>query len=338
LSKSVPRCIIDRQSSANDVLERAAMRLLTMSELEQETGVSRSAIHFYVREGLLPPATRNATNRTLYTPTHVDLIREIRRLQEEGLRLSTVKQRLQPVIELAKEEEVDLSKQSELLRRTILETAARVFAAKGYRRTRVADIIRELGITPQVFYAHFPTKLELFIECLEVLSEWSINLTEQRVAMEPDTVKHAVLRAFGYLGLREISPDLLRLARAEAMHEDGESKQVLYKSYDNLVFTVLPDLVARRQSGHSVPFPSDDLVAYAFMGVLEATVGRWSRDSKFSKRDVLLTVLYLWLAIETLYTGELNLHSRGEEYERWIEELALSPVPTPRDGFSTPEN
>jgi hypothetical protein len=67
-------------------------------------------------------------------------------------------------------------------------------------------------------------------------------------------------------------------------------------------------------------------------------VGRWSRDNKFSKRDVLLTVLYLWLAIEALYTGELDLHSRREEYERWIEELALSPVPAPRDGFSTPEN
>ena len=108
-------------------------------------------------------------------------------------------------------------------------------------RTRVADIIRDVGTTPQVFYGYFPTKLELFIECLEVLSEWSIDLTERRVTMEPDTAKHAVLRAFGYLGLREISPDLLRLARAEAMREGGESKRVLYKSYDDLVFTVLPD-------------------------------------------------------------------------------------------------
>jgi AcrR family transcriptional regulator len=215
-------------------------------------------VHFYVREGLLPPPTKTATNRTLYTDAHVQLLRDIRRLQDEGLRLAAVREKLQPAIESAKAEEIDLSKQSERLRRSILEAAAREFAAKGYTRTRVADIIREMGITPQVFYGYFPTKLELFVECLGVLSEWSIDLTERRVTMEPDTAKHAVLRAFGYLGLREISPDLLRLARAEAMREGGESKRVLYKSYDDLVFTVLPDLAALRESGRDVPFPSDD--------------------------------------------------------------------------------
>ena len=197
----------------------------------------------------------------------------------------------------------------------------------------MADIIRELGITPQVFYGHFATKLRT----LHGVSRRLLRLVHQsdRAAgeQEPDTAKHAVLRAFGYLGLREISPDLLRLARAEAMREGGESKRVLYKSYDDLVFTVLPDLAALRKAGGSVPFPSDDLVAYAFMGILEATVGRWSRDQKFSKREVLLTILYIWLAIEAVYSGELDLGSQGEHYEKWVEKLALSPVPVP-DGFA----
>jgi AcrR family transcriptional regulator/predicted DNA-binding transcriptional regulator AlpA len=309
------------------------MRLLTMAELERETGMSRSAIHFYLREGLLPPPTKTATNRNVYTDAHVELVREIRRLQDEGLRLSAVKQKLQPVIESAQAEEIDLGRQSELLRRSILEAAAREFAAKGYTRTRVADIIKEIGTTPQVFYGYFPTKLELFVECLDVLSEWSIELTERRVDAEPDTAKHAVLRAFGYLGLRELSPDLLRLARAEAMREGGESKRVLHKSYDDLVFTVLPDLAVLRESGHDVPFPSDELVAYAFMGILEATVGRWSRDHTFSKREVLLTILYVWLAIETAYSGGLDLGSRAGAYEAWVERLARSQVPVP-DGFT----
>jgi AcrR family transcriptional regulator len=308
------------------------MRLLTMAELEQETGIARSAIHYYVREGLLPPATRAATNRTFYTDNHVRLILDIRRLQDEGFRLSAVKKKLQPAIESAKAEEVDLNQQSELLRRSILETAAREFAAKGYTKTRVADLVRGMNITPQVFYGYFPTKLQLFTECLEVLSDWSIELTERRVDEEPDTAKHAVLRAFGYLGLREISPDLLRLARAEAMREGGDSKQALHKSYDALVTTVLPDLKALRELGGGAPFPSDDLVAYAFMGILEATVGRWSRDHKYSKSEVLLTILYLWLAIKAAYSGALELGEQRDEYESWVAGLAASPVPVP-DGF-----
>ena len=302
---------------------------MRMSQLEQESGLPRSTIHFYVREGLLPPPKRTETNRTLYTDAHAGLLRKIRRLQEEGLSLGAVKRALAPQIESAKVEEVDLSRQSELLRRSVLETAAREFAAKGYTRTRVADIIGELGITPQVFYGFFPTKRELFVECLEVFSEWSVGLTEQRVALEPDTARHAVLRAFGYLGLREISPDLLRLARAEAMVEDEKSRRALHKSYDHLVATVLPDLAALRREGGQVPFPSDDLVAYAFMGILEATVGRLSRDDRISRREVLLTVLYLWLAIEAIYIGRLDLSSAGQDYEAWVEELSNSPVPVP---------
>lgn len=310
------------------------MHLLTMSELETETGVPRSAIHFYMREGLLPPPTRTSTNRTLYTHAHVDLIREIRRLQDEGLKLAAVKKRLQDAIDSARNEEIDLSRQSELLRRRILETAAQDFAAQGYTRTRVADLIRELGITPQVFYGYFPTKLELFKECLEVLSEWAIELTEARIAMEPDTAKHAAQRAFGYMGLREISPDLLRLARAEAMHEDGDSKAVVYKCYDDLVFTVLPDLEALRKLGEDAsPFPADELVAYAFMGILEATVGRQARDGKYLKKDMLLTILYIWLAIEALYKGDLDLSDRLEEYERWVADLAKTRPPSPLDGI-----
>jgi hypothetical protein len=68
------------------------------------------------------------------------------------------------------------------------------------------------------------------------------------------------------------------------------------------------------------------------MGILEATVGRWSRDHKFSKREVLLTILYLWLAIEAAYSGSLDLAGRQDQYEAWVSDLASSPVPVP-DGF-----
>ena len=309
----------------------APVRLMAMSELESAAGVPRSTIHYYLREGLLPSPTRTATNRTLYTDSHLDLLGEIRRLQLDGLPLDAIKSRLETAVSSVRPEEVDLSKQSEALRRSILETAARAFAANGYKRTRVADIIRKLGITPQLFYGQFPTKLKLFLECLDVFSEWAIALTEPRTVSEADTAKHAALRAFGYLGLREISPDLLRLARAEAMQEDVDSVEVLRKSYERLVHTVLPDLLALHRSDRPAPFPSDELVAHAFMGILEATVGRLSWDDKYSKRDVLLTVLYLWLGIEAVYTGSLTVEdSRRREYEEWVEHLAQSPVPVPR--------
>jgi AcrR family transcriptional regulator len=309
---------------------RVSMHLMTMSELEQASGVPRSAIHFYLREGLLPRATRTATNRALYTDAHLDLVGEVRRLRREGLRLSAIKAALKPAIDAVEVEEVDLNRQPVSVRRSIMETAARAFAAKGYTRTRVADIIRETETTPQVFYSHFATKRNLFLVCLEVFSDLAVELIEPRVAEEPDTVKHAVLRAFGNLWLRELSPAPMSLAAAEAVHEDSETAEAYYRGYDKLVATVIPDLELLRKGSRSpVPFPSDWLVATALMGVIEATVGRQAWDEQFSTRDVLLTVLLAWIGIEAVYTGRVDLGSKRQEYEEWIDDLLQRPLPVP---------
>ncbi|MCZ6709382.1 MAG: MerR family transcriptional regulator [Gammaproteobacteria bacterium] len=56
---------------------------LKMKDLEARTGVSREAIHFYLREGLLPEPTRPKRNVAHYSEEHVVRIKVIKRLQEE---------------------------------------------------------------------------------------------------------------------------------------------------------------------------------------------------------------------------------------------------------------
>ena len=56
---------------------------LKMKDLEQQTDVSREAIHFYLREGLLPEPVRPKRNVAHYSPEHVVRIKLIKRLQEE---------------------------------------------------------------------------------------------------------------------------------------------------------------------------------------------------------------------------------------------------------------
>jgi DNA-binding transcriptional MerR regulator len=54
-----------------------------MKDLEQQTDVSREAIHFYLREGLLPEPERPKRNVAHYSQEHVVRIKLIKRLQEE---------------------------------------------------------------------------------------------------------------------------------------------------------------------------------------------------------------------------------------------------------------
>ena len=56
---------------------------LKMKDLEARTGVSREAIHFYFREGLLPEPERPKRNVALYSEEHVVRIRAIKQLQQE---------------------------------------------------------------------------------------------------------------------------------------------------------------------------------------------------------------------------------------------------------------
>jgi DNA-binding transcriptional MerR regulator len=56
---------------------------MRISELVEATGVSAQTIHYYLREGLLPPPTKTAPNMAYYGPEYVEDIRLIKELQEK---------------------------------------------------------------------------------------------------------------------------------------------------------------------------------------------------------------------------------------------------------------
>ena len=143
------------------------MRALTIGDLETESGTARSTIYYYVRAGLLPPAQKSSPTRAIYTDDHVELLEEIRRLKQAGPRHQGHPRAAASIASTAASQNGEdlVARQGEATRRAILRTAAREFARNGYRQTRIADIIAELGITPQVLYSYYPTKRDLFAAC-----------------------------------------------------------------------------------------------------------------------------------------------------------------------------
>ncbi|WP_198037064.1 TetR/AcrR family transcriptional regulator [Nocardia sp. BMG51109] len=61
-------------------------------------------------------------------------------------------------------------KRPEVRRSEIVAAAAELFAARGYEKTGVADIIGRLGVAKGCFYHHFSSKDEVFAACAETLS------------------------------------------------------------------------------------------------------------------------------------------------------------------------
>jgi len=58
---------------------------MRMKDLSDATGVPRTAIHHYQREGLLPPARKTAPNAAVYGPAHVERLHLIRSLRGDEL-------------------------------------------------------------------------------------------------------------------------------------------------------------------------------------------------------------------------------------------------------------
>ena len=55
-----------------------------------------------------------------------------------------------------------ISKEPEARKQEILETAMKLFAEKGYEKTSISDIVKEIGVAQGLCYRYFPSKDILF--------------------------------------------------------------------------------------------------------------------------------------------------------------------------------
>jgi AcrR family transcriptional regulator len=108
-------------------------------------------------------------------------------------------------------------------RQAILDTAYRLFRTQGFDGTSVSQITAEVGGSKATIYSHFPSKEELFVECMmAAANDYFTGIVERSVAQldtsgtEPGTV----LRGYGTSFLKLVcSPDIVaarRLLIAEA--------------------------------------------------------------------------------------------------------------------------
>jgi AcrR family transcriptional regulator len=81
-------------------------------------------------------------------------------------------------------------------RQVILESAYRLFRAQGFDGTSMADITSQVGGSKATLYSHFPSKEELFVECMmAALQNYMSDTLKHLDASRTDP--QAALRNFG---------------------------------------------------------------------------------------------------------------------------------------------
>lgn len=167
-------------------------------------------------------------------------------------------------------------KKRDAKRRAILDAAYRLFRTKGFDATSVSEINAEVGGSKATIYSHFPSKEELFVECMTDTAESFFDaLTSQAASnlefskVEPRVVLHEFgLRFLSFLCSPDIV-DIQRLMVAEA-HRFGIGKlfysklTVLRKHVEALMSELMALGVLRAEEPR--------LVAEHFRGLLQSEI------------------------------------------------------------------
>jgi AcrR family transcriptional regulator len=304
------------------------VRALTIGELERESGVPRRTIYYYVRTGLLPPAQKASPSRALYAEDHVALLHEIATFRDEGLRHAEIKSRIAGRVKAANENGVDLvARREKETRDAILKAATSSFAIKGFRGTRMADLVAELGITPQLLYSHFTTKRDLFVACYKVAVQYMNDFLRARFEEARDAPERLVWYMYADSGIKAFAPDMFALALGAAQH-DEEARRDLREAYETIFREHIRELGEMRRSAEEPPF-ADELVSHGLMGAFEQMLARATLDDEYSWREVVRTTLGLYLAVMALYRGDLDVNALLAPYEALLDEVAELPPPVP---------
>jgi hypothetical protein len=89
------------------------------------------------------------------------------------------------------------------------------------------------------------------------------------------------------------------------------------------------DLAALRSPGAPPPPCSEELAAMGLQGAFERMLMRAAWDDEYDLRDAMRTHLVLYLALEAVLDGRLDIGGRLAEVEGLLEEVSRRPLPAP---------
>jgi AcrR family transcriptional regulator len=297
---------------------------MKIAQLCKESGLTRSTIHHYVNLGLLHRPRQAGLNLHLFDESHLNRLRQIRRLREnEKLPLAQIKELLDRVeprdgVQAPSQSGEGLTGEvpsgrngvegparepGRKNREMILDAAIRLFSEQGYENTRISDITDALHMGKGTFYVYFKNKKELFMECIDRLAvtivpkeAWAEIRSEKDYDQKTRKRGAAFLNAFpGFRGIL----NLLRIALG------GPDRALAVKARE--AFRVMSAPMAKdlnRAISEGLVRPDVDVDLFAFLQLMLAEgLGYWlMMDADYSIEeglDVLLDIFGVGLRAPT---------------------------------------
>ncbi|MGD9973144.1 MAG: MerR family transcriptional regulator [Desulfatirhabdiaceae bacterium] len=292
---------------------------MRIKELEERSGVPRTSIHFYLRQGILHPPHKTGRTMAYYDDSHVQRLKEISQLKK-GARVPVVflKEHME-LVETAPALTADAydvtktvatNKEKERKRQEIIKAAIRVFSQKGYHQTKIADITGSLKISTGTFYLYYQNKRELFIEVIDDVFRNIVGEAAAAIKGENDFLERMKIRGRVFYKNYTKYSEILNQLRAELASEEKWPAEKIKKIYHGLTRPVVREIEAGIKDG-SVREIDPDLLAYALTGLIEIMSLRLSLDKKYNLENIMDFIADL--TINRMMTGSRG--GIGESYD-----------------------
>jgi AcrR family transcriptional regulator len=151
-------------------------------------------------------------------------------------------------------------------REQLLDTAADLFAERGYSKTTTAVLAKAAGVTEPIIYRHFKSKRELFIALIDRTGENTIHTWERNLADAPNPAER-LRRLIGANPMVTDQGEGVYRVIVQAMTEidDEEIRSALQRHMGALHRFVASEVVRAQEAGQVTGRLSPEITAWLLM-------------------------------------------------------------------------
>lgn len=271
-------------------------RYLTISELEDATGIPKSTIRYYVREGLIAPHIKTGKTMAYYTENEIRRLELIKKLRdEEKMPIRFVKN------ELARFEEESARPEDHVRsidrRQEIVQTTARLFSQKGYDKVSIQDIVGELQMSKSTFYTFFNNKEELFLECTDFIFHQMFNEVWDSIRQEKDVLPRMIKRGEAFIDAYPKWRDMMNQLRGIAVSDNPSFMKKYKESLSYIVQPIIGDFERAVEQGRLREDINPEIMGFVFMGIGEYMSELHYLFNKYDKQEILDQVRQILLGL-----------------------------------------
>ncbi len=274
---------------------------MNITELENKSGLPRSTIHYYIRSGLLHEPERKSQTVASYDESHLRKLERIQKIKEaflitadttrvpldfirDNLDESNAPSQTTPSTKKSGQQKSSarkLTKKEEIIKATL-----KLYMDRGYYRTNIRDITKNVGITTPTFYHYFPDKRELLVEVIDyVIDTWKEQSAAAISSVTNPTKRSIILfRVFqeNYVKIGGIINQL----KAGVATGDAWARNRLMHVY-NALMKDLTKLIETGIKNGTVRNVDPELMAYYLITIDEATIQRSNLDDKYTINELM---------------------------------------------------